>query len=60
MQQSMRPTTARIHLDALRHNLAVLKATAARSRVWAVVKANAYGHGLQRAAPALQAADGLA
>ncbi|MGB7540569.1 MAG: alanine racemase, partial [Burkholderiales bacterium] len=33
---------------------------APRSRIWAVVKANAYGHGLARAARALAAADGLA
>jgi alanine racemase len=56
----MRPTTARIHLGALRHNLAVAKSRAPRSRVWAVVKADAYGHGVGRVARALSAADGLA
>lgn len=55
----MRPIRARIDSSALRHNLAIMKARAGRSRVWAVVKANAYGHGLARAARAL-AADGLA
>jgi alanine racemase len=56
----MRPIKARIHLDALRHNLGIARARAPRSRVWAVVKANAYGHGVRRAAQALQGADGLA
>jgi alanine racemase len=54
----MRPIRARIDSAALRHNLAVAKRRAPRSRVWAVVKANAYGHGLARAAKALHA-DGL-
>ncbi|HET7764070.1 MAG TPA: alanine racemase [Burkholderiales bacterium] len=54
----MRPIRARIDSAALRHNLAVARRRAPRSRVWAVVKANAYGHGLSRAAKAL-AADGL-
>jgi alanine racemase len=31
-----------------------------RGRIWAVVKANAYGHGIERVLPALDAADGLA
>ena len=56
----MRPIRARIDSSALRHNLGVVKKRAPRSRVWAVVKANAYGHGLARAARALAAADGLA
>jgi alanine racemase len=56
----MRPIRARIDSAALRHNLALMKARARSSRVWAVVKANAYGHGLARAARALAAADGLA
>jgi alanine racemase len=33
---------------------------AGAAKVWAVVKANAYGHGLARAAKALAAADGFA
>jgi alanine racemase len=56
----MRPIRARIDLSALRHNFGVAKRLAPRSRVWAVVKANAYGHGLARTARALDAADGLA
>ena len=42
---SGRPTWAEIDLDALAHNVRLLSARAAPSRVWAVVKANAYGHG---------------
>ncbi|MGC2520139.1 MAG: alanine racemase [Burkholderiales bacterium] len=56
----MRPIRARIDVAALRRNLGVAQARAPRSRIWAVVKANAYGHGLARAARALAAADGLA
>ncbi len=48
-----RTTVATIHLGALRHNLALLKALAAPAKVMAVVKADAYGHGLERVAHAL-------
>jgi alanine racemase len=48
-----RTTVATIHLGALRHNLARLKAMAAPAKVMAVVKADAYGHGLERVARAL-------
>jgi len=50
-----RTTVATIHLGALRHNLARLKAMAAPAKVMAVVKADAYGHGLERVARALDA-----
>jgi alanine racemase len=50
-----RTTVATIHLGALRHNLARLKAIAAPAKVMAVVKADAYGHGLERVARALAA-----
>lgn len=52
-----RPTCAHIHTDALRHNLAQARAFAPRSRVMAVVKADGYGHGLERVARALEGAD---
>lgn len=45
---------------ALRHNLAVVRRHAPGSRVWAVIKANAYGHGMLLAAQSLVSADGLA
>ncbi|MEW9623603.1 alanine racemase [Rhodanobacter geophilus] len=50
-----RTTVATIHLGALRHNLARIKAMAAPAKVMAVVKADAYGHGLERVARALDA-----
>jgi alanine racemase len=56
----MRPVHATISLSALRHNLAIARSRAAGSRVWAVVKANGYGHGLLRAVAAFDAADGFA
>lgn len=55
-----RPIIARIHPEAVRHNLALVKQMAAASRVWAVVKANAYGHGIERIYPALAQSDGIA
>jgi alanine racemase len=45
--------TAIINLSALKYNLAQLKSLAPRSKVLAVLKANAYGHGLERIAHAL-------
>lgn len=48
-----RTTVATIHLGALRHNLARLKALAAPAQVMAVIKADGYGHGLERVARAL-------
>ncbi|MBN8726199.1 MAG: alanine racemase [Xanthomonadales bacterium] len=53
----MRPTSATIHLGALRRNLARLRERAGAARVMAVVKADAYGHGLERVARALADAD---
>jgi alanine racemase len=48
-----RTTVATIHLGALRSNLARIKAMAVPAKVMAVVKADAYGHGLERVARAL-------
>jgi alanine racemase len=55
-----RPIQAFVHTDALRHNLARMRAAAPDARVWAVVKANAYGHGIERVFEGLRAADGFA
>ena len=52
-----RPTSATIHTDALRHNLGQVRVRAPHSRVMAVVKADGYGHGLERVARALSGAD---
>ncbi|HEX9049259.1 MAG TPA: alanine racemase [Anaeromyxobacter sp.] len=51
-----RPVWAEIDLDALAHNVRLLAGRAAPARVWAVVKANAYGHGAVACAEAALAA----
>jgi alanine racemase len=55
-----RPLVATIHIAAMQHNLSIAKSCAPASKIWAVVKANAYGHGLSRGMHAFSAADGLA
>ncbi len=55
-----RPIHATIHTGALRHNLQRLRAAAPGARLWAIVKANAYGHGIERAFDGLRGADGFA
>lgn len=54
-----RPITAIIHQDALQHNLEIARKNMPNSKVFAVVKANAYGHGIERVYHAFQAADGF-
>lgn len=49
----MRPLLATIDLSAIRHNLAVAKRCAPGRQVFAVVKANAYGHGAREVVTAL-------
>jgi alanine racemase len=55
-----RPIRATISAAALQHNIAAARAHAGEAKIWAVLKANAYGHGLERAARALAQADGFA
>ena len=55
-----RPIHATVSPAALRHNYWAAKRMAPGARVLAVVKANAYGHGLERVARALDRADGFA
>ncbi|WP_312242383.1 catabolic alanine racemase DadX [Pantoea sp.] len=55
-----RPIVATIDQQALRHNLAVARQAAPDSRVWSVVKANAYGHGIARVWQSLAETDGFA
>jgi len=55
-----RPICANIHLSALKHNYQIARQHAGNAKVWAVVKANAYGHGLHFALQAFDDADGLA
>lgn len=55
-----RPIVATIDTSALRHNLAVARQAAPHSRLWSVVKANAYGHGIDRVWQSLAGTDGFA
>lgn len=55
-----RPILATIHSAALQHNLARARRAAPDAKTWAVVKANAYGHGIERAFEGLRSADGFA
>lgn len=53
--EAVRPTRAEINLANLRHNLRVVQ-RASRSPVWAVLKADAYGHGAKAVARTLERA----
>ena len=56
-----RPISLVLMPDALTHNLRALRAALpANRRIWAVAKANAYGHGIDLAVSAFAQADGLA
>ena len=55
-----RPIEALIHTQALAHNLQRARAAAPDARLWAVVKADAYGHGIERVYEGLRGADGFA
>lgn len=55
-----RPISAQINLAALRHNLSIVRQYAKHSRIMAVIKANAYGHGLIRVAKTLHEIDAFA
>lgn len=55
-----RPILATIHTAALAHNLGRAREAAPDAKVWAIVKANAYGHGIERVFDALRSADGFA
>lgn len=51
--------SATIDLDALRHNLGVVKRHCPNQKIMAMVKSRAYGHGLVSCARALSDADGF-
>lgn len=55
-----RPTQVFINANALRKNLQHVKQVRSDEKIFAVVKANAYGHGIANVIPALKAADGFA
>lgn len=54
-----RAAFALINLSHLKHNLSTIKKIAIHSKVMAVIKANAYGHGMMRISKALKNADAL-
>jgi len=53
---AVRPTRAEINLTALRHTLRVVERHAGGARVWAVLKADGYGHGAPAVARTLERA----
>ncbi|WP_201556321.1 alanine racemase [Psychrobacter sp. 72-O-c] len=55
----MRTATITINPNALTHNLMQVKKIAPTAKILAMVKANAYGHGVAMVLPALQQADGI-
>lgn len=52
-----RPSRVVVDKQALRHNLQRVKQLAPNSRIMAIIKADAYGHGIVRVAKTLSAAD---
>ncbi|MDX1530691.1 MAG: alanine racemase, partial [Rhodothermales bacterium] len=48
------PIRAEVHLDALRHNVRLLREQAGEADVVGVVKSNAYGHGVEHVVPVLR------
>ena len=56
----MRPIKAYINLSALTFNLQVVKKIAKNSKIMAVLKANAYGHGLVETVKAIKSVEGIA
>ncbi|MEX8192787.1 alanine racemase [Comamonas guangdongensis] len=55
-----RPITAIIHPAAVRHNLERVRQAVPDAKLWSVVKANAYGHGIENVFEGLRATDGFA
>lgn len=51
---SVRPTYAEIDLEAIAHNLGCIRRVVGAARVYAVIKADAYGHGLIQVAKRLE------
>jgi alanine racemase len=55
-----RPISATLHLGAIENNLQVVRRYAQGAKVWSVVKANAYGHGIKRVWRSMAQTDGFA
>lgn len=53
---AVRPTRAEVNLEALRFNLRVVKRHAKGAKIWAVLKADGYGHGAPAVARTLERA----
>jgi alanine racemase len=51
---------ALIRLDALKHNLGVIREAASNAKIMAVIKANAYGHGMVAVAQSISDVDAFA
>lgn len=56
----MRPLKVFVDQASLRHNFAIVKQLAPKSKIMSVVKANGYGHGLINVAQGLSESDGFA
>ncbi|QJC37153.1 alanine racemase [Enterobacteriaceae endosymbiont of Donacia thalassina] len=56
----VRPICAIIHTNALKNNLKIIKKIASKSKIWSVLKADAYGHGIKNIFPILKNSDGFA
>jgi alanine racemase len=54
--EAVRPTRAEVNLAHLRHNLRVMQRAAGTAEVWAVLKADGYGHGSKAVARTLERA----
>ena len=55
-----RPISAVIHLQNLTHNLSVVRKHIGQAKIWSVMKADGYGHGIKQIWRALQETDGFA
>ena len=55
-----RPIALTIRIDAMRHNLAVIRRKVGGAKIWAVAKADGYGHGIANVVRGFSEADGLA
>ncbi|MTB65909.1 alanine racemase [Providencia sp. wls1943] len=55
-----RPIRAVIHQHNLEHNLAVIRQKIGQAKVWSVMKADGYGHGIKRIWRGLKDSDGFA
>ncbi|NBW00454.1 MAG: alanine racemase [Betaproteobacteria bacterium] len=55
-----RPILLTVRIDAMRHNVSVIRKSLGQSRIWAVAKANGYGQGIAQVVKGVADADGLA